>query len=173
MIDVTAAGAGDMEAVARIYEAEVLHGLATFEEVAPDVAEITARWRAICAAGLPYLVARRQGSVVGYAYASAFRPRPAYRFTVESSVYVDGAARGQGVGRLLLTRLIARCEAAGWRQMVAVIGGSGNAASIGLHRAMGFDHRGVMQAVGFKHGAWVDTIVMQRALGAGSGALPD
>lgn len=160
----------DMPAVQAIYAAEVLSGLASFEEVPPDAATIEARRQSVIAQGLPWLVAERKGRVVGYAYAGPYRPRPAYRHTVESSVYVDPSARGRGVARALMTELIAHCEHGGSRQMIAVIGDSGNAASIGLHEAMGFRHVGTLEAVGFKLGRWVDSVLMQRPLGAGTTA---
>ena len=124
------------------------------------------------ARGLPWLVAEADGAVAGYAYAGPYRARPAYRFTVENSVYVAPAMAGRGLGRALLTRLLALCEAAGCRQVVAIIGDSANAASIGLHRACGFRDVGVLRAVGFKHGRWVDTVLMQRAIGEGGGSPP-
>ncbi|SFG24052.1 phosphinothricin acetyltransferase [Palleronia marisminoris] len=158
----------DMPAVQAIYAVEVLHGLASFEEVPPDAPTLEARRQAVVAQGLPWLVAERDGRVVGYAYAGPYRPRPAYRHTVECSVYVDAAARGGGVARALLAGLIARCEAGGWRQMIAVIGDRENVASIGLHVAMGFRHVGTLEAVGFKFGRWVDSVLMQRPLGPGT-----
>ena len=130
------------------------------------------RYATLVGAGFPYLVAERNGAVLGYAYAAAYRVRPAYRFTVEDSVYVAPGAHGRGVGRALLGRLIALAEARNLRQMVAIIGDSANHASIGLHTALGFERTGVLRSVGFKHGRWVDSVVMQRALGAGDGALP-
>ena len=162
----------DMTAIQAIYAAEVLHGLATFEETPPGVEEMTARRAAVRAAGLPYLAAERDGRVVGYSYATAFRPRPAYRHTIEDSVYVADGMHRQGVGRALLAALIARCEAGPWRQMVAVIGNRGNTGSIGLHAAHGFRHAGLLEAAGFKLGRWVDIVLMQRPLGAGNAAPP-
>lgn len=161
----------DMAAVQATYAREVLRGLASFEEVPPDTSAMESRRNAVVALGLPWLVAERDGRVAGYAYASSYRPRPAYRHTVESSVYVDPAARGKGVARALMAELIARCEAGGWRQMIAVIGDSANVASIGLHAAMGFHHVGTFEAVGFKFGRWVDSVLMQRPLGPG-GSIP-
>ena len=155
----------DMAAVQRIYEPETLAGFATFELEPPSVDEMARRRDAIIAAGRPYLVAERDGRVLGYAYAAEYRARPAYRHTVEDSVYVSAEAQGQGVGSALLAELIARCETGPWRQMVAVIGDSANAGSIALHRRLGFRHVGVLEAVGFKLGRWVDTVLMQRPLG--------
>ena len=162
----------DLPRITEIYGREVREGLASFEEVPPGVAEMTARWRSVRDGGLPYLVADCAGLVAGYAYASPYRPRPAYRYTLETSVYLAPEARRQGVGQALMEALLSRCAAGPWRQAVAVIGDSGNAASIRLHEALGFELRGVMQAVGFKHGRWVDTVLMQRALGAGADDLP-
>jgi phosphinothricin acetyltransferase len=156
----------DIGAVAAIYGHHVRHGLASFELEAPPLAEMQRRFESVIGAGYPYFVAVDGARVLGFAYASAFRPRPAYRYTVEDSVYVDPDATGRGVGRALLQALIAACEARGWRQMVAVIGDSANHASIGLHRACGFADVGVLKGTGFKHGRWVDTVLMQRALGA-------
>lgn len=158
----------DMAAVQRIYEPEVLSGFATFELEPPSVAEMTRRRDAIAAAGLPYLVADRDGLVLGYAYAGEYRARPAYRHTVEDSVYVAADAQGQGVGRALLAELIARCERGPWRQMVAVIGDSANIGSVALHSRLGFRDVGTLEAVGFKLGRWLDTVLMQRSLGGGA-----
>jgi L-amino acid N-acyltransferase YncA len=171
-VTVRDANSGDMAEVQAIYSHHVLHGFATFEEVPPPVDEMQRRRESVLAAGLPYLVAEIGGRVVGYAYASAYRPRPAYRFTVENSVYVEDGRAGQGIGRALLTELIARCEAGPFRQMVAVIGDSGNAGSIGLHEALGFRHVGTVRSAGFKLGRWVDTVLMQRTLGPGDSTLP-
>lgn len=163
----------DMAAIQAIYAHHVLHGLATFEEVPPSVEELGARRAAVLGAGLPYIVAESGGEVVGYSYATAYRPRPAYRFTVEDSIYVQDGRGGQGIGSALLAELIARCEAGPWRQMIAVIGNSGNAGSIALHRRHGFAPAGVLHDVGFKFGRWVDSVLMQRPLGPGAGTLPD
>lgn len=162
----------DMAAVQAIYAHHVLHGIATFEEIPPSVEEMQSRRAAVLAAGLPYLVAEIGGQVLGYAYGTAYRPRPAYRHTVEDSVYVAEGQGGRGIGAALLTALIARCEAGRWRQMVAVIGNSGNAGSIALHRRLGFREVGTLTSVGFKLGRWVDTVLMQRALGPGDGMPP-
>jgi phosphinothricin acetyltransferase len=162
----------DLAAVGAIYAHHVRHGLASFEEVPPSLDELRARRAAVLSLGLPYLVAELADQVVGYCYATAYRPRPAYRYTVEDSVYVaDGLGR-RGVGGALLGALLARCEAGPWRQMIAIIGDSGNTGSIALHRRFGFQHVGTLAAVGFKHGRWVDSVVMQRALGAGDATPP-
>jgi L-amino acid N-acyltransferase YncA len=162
----------DMAEVQRIYAVQVLNGLATFEEVPPTVDEMLGRRAAVLAAGLPYLVADIDGRVAGYSYATAYRPRPAYRHTIEDSVYIAEAMRGRGIGTALLRALIARAEAGPWRQMIAVIGNSGNAGSIALHGRMGFEPVGTLRSVGFKLGQWVDTVLMQRSLGPGASALP-
>jgi L-amino acid N-acyltransferase YncA len=160
--------------VGAIYGHHVVSSLGTFEEVPPSDAEIAARIAAVQALGLPYLVAEDDaGRVLGFAYASAFRPRAAYRYTAEESVYVHPDLVGQGVGKALVAEIIAICEAMGLRQLVAVIGDSGNAASRGLHRALGFTEIGVGRAFGHKHGRWVDIVQMQRALGPGADAAPD
>lgn len=153
-----------MGQVAAIYRHHVLHGLASFEEVPPDEAEIRARFEAVRKAGLPYLVYEEEGQILGYAYAGPYRTRSAYRFTVENSVYVRDGYGGRGIGRALLTALIERCAAGPWKQMVAVIGDSENHASIGLHRALGFRMVGTLEKVGFKFDRWVDSVLMQRAL---------
>jgi phosphinothricin acetyltransferase len=158
--------------VQRIYAPYVLTGFASFEEVPPTTEEMRARRAAVVAAGLPYLVAVMDGEVVGYAYATSYRPRPAYRHTIENSVYVADAMHGRGTGAALLKELIARCEAGPWRQMLAVIGNSANAGSIALHRRMGFQLVGTLTSVGFKLGQWVDTVLMQRALGSGDATPP-
>ncbi|QEM81781.1 GNAT family N-acetyltransferase [Halomonas binhaiensis] len=163
----------DMATVQSIYAHHVLHGLATFEEVPPAVDELMARRKVILDAGLPFLVAEHCGDIVGYAYAASYRPRAAYRFSVENSVYVAEGCGGNGVGSALLEALIKRCEKGPWRQMLAVIGNSENAASIALHQRMGFAMTGTFSAVGFKHGRWVDTVLMQRALGKGAESRPD
>jgi len=164
--------AADIAAIHGIYAEAVRSGTASFELTPPSVEEMTARWAALAEGGYPYLVAISDGAVAGYAYAGAYRARPAYRGTVENSVYVDEGYQGRGVGRALLAELIVRCEAAGFRQMVAVIGDSGNRGSIGLHRAMGFREVGVLRSVGWKHGRWLDTVLMQRPLGPGDTTPP-
>jgi phosphinothricin acetyltransferase len=162
----------DVPAITAIYAHHVLHGLASFEEAPPQSEEIGRRRAAILAQGLPYLVAEREERVVGYCYAGPFRPRIGYRFTLEDSIYIDAAEVGRGIGRRLLQPLIAQCTELGYRQMVAVIGGRETVASIRLHEALGFTHMGVLEAVGFKFGRWVDTVLMQRALGPGETTLP-
>lgn len=164
--------AGDIPAIAGIYGHWVRHGLASFELDAPEEAEMARRREALLAGGYPYLVAEAEGRVLGYAYAGPYRTRPAYRFAVENSIYVAPDAGRGGIGSALLQALVARCEAAGFRLMVAVIGDSGNAASIGLHAACGFAHAGLLPAVGWKHGRWVDSVLMTRALGPGAAEPP-
>ncbi|MBS7539577.1 GNAT family N-acetyltransferase [Ancylobacter lacus] len=162
----------DLPALHSIYAHHVLTGTASFETAPPTLEEMAARRAAVLAQGLPYLVATLDGAVAGYCYASAYRPRPAYRFTVEDSVYVAHGLGGRGVGSALLGALIARCEAGPWRQMIAVIGDSANAGSIALHRRHGFAPAGTLGAVGFKFGRWIDSVLMQRALGAGDATPP-
>jgi L-amino acid N-acyltransferase YncA len=162
----------DVAAIAEIYGYHVVHGVASFEEVPPAVDEIARRRAEIVARGLPYLVAEREGRVVGYCYAGLFRPRVAYRFTLEDSIYIDAAEVGRGLGRALLEPLLERCTELGYRQMVAVIGGRETIPSIRLHEALGFTHVGVLPAVGFKFGRWIDIVLMQRALGPGAATPP-
>lgn len=153
-----------MDAVQSIYSHYVLHDLCSFEEEPPTTAQLLARRAEVLRLGLPYLVAMVDGRVAGYAYAGAYRARPAYRCTIENSIYVAAGVQGRGIGRALLAALIERCTEGGFAQMVAVIGNSANAGSIGLHRAAGFEQVGVLRKVGFKFGQWVDTVLMQRAL---------
>jgi phosphinothricin acetyltransferase len=162
----------DMAAIQAIYAHHVTHGLASFEETPPDLEEMRRRRADILARGLPFVVVEMGGKVGGYAYAGPYRARPAYRYAVEDSVYVAPDYAGKGAGRLALSTVIDRCTQAGFRQMVAVIGDSGNEASIALHERLGFRRAGVLTAVGFKLGRWVDSVLMQRALGAGDGSLP-
>jgi phosphinothricin acetyltransferase len=162
----------DMVAIQAIYSHHVLTGIATFEETPPTVDEMIGRRAAVLQAGLPYLVAERGGEVLGYSYATAYRPRPAYRYTIEDSVYVREGLSGQGIGRALLASLIQRCEQGGWRQMLAVIGNSGNAGSIRLHESLGFRTIGTLASVGYKLDQWVDTVLMQRTLGEGDSSAP-
>ena len=171
-IEIRPAEAGDIGLVQDIYANEVLNGTASFELTPPDRVEMTSRWRRLADAGLPYLVATKDGVVLGYAYCALYRERPAYRHTVEDSVYVAPDARGLKIGSKLLQALITQCEASGFRQMVAVIGDSRNAASINLHRALGFTFTGTFHDVGYKHGRWLDTVLMQRTLGDGATTPP-
>lgn len=164
--------ASDAGALAAIYGHDVLHGFGTFEEVPPSPREMAERRLAIVERGLPHVVAEEDGKVLGFAYAGLFRPRAAYRFTVEDSVYVAPDAHGRGVGKALLSEVLKACEALGLRQVMAVIGDSGNSGSIGLHTSLGFRHAGVCQSVGFKHGRWVDTVWMQKALNGGDASAP-
>ena len=164
--------AADIGAITAIYGWNVAHGTGTFELDAPDEAEMARRRDDVLSKGLPWLVAERDGQVLGYAYANHFRPRRAYRFCLEDSIYLADAARGQGIGRLLLAELVSRCEAAGARQMLAVIGDSANAGSIGVHRTLGFEHTGVLRSAGWKFGRWLDVVLMQKALGLGDGTAP-
>ena len=163
----------DLPQITAIYEWNVLNGTGTFELEAPDLAEMTRRRDDVLGKGLPWLVAERDGQVLGYAYANHFRPRRAYRFCLEDSIYLADAARGQGLGKLLLAELLTLCEAQGARQMLAVIGDSANAGSIGVHRSLGFEHTGLLKASGWKFGAWRDVVIMQRALGAGDTTAPE
>ena len=160
--------AQDLPAITRIYGHLVLHGTGTFELEVPDEAEMRRRRDDVLGKGLPWLVAERHGRLLGYAYANHFRPRRAYRFCLEDSIYLDPAAQGQGVGRTLLAELLAQCEARGARQMLAVIGDTANAASIGVHRACGFEPAGLFKAAGWKFDRWLDVVLMQRSLGQGS-----
>ncbi len=162
----------DIPAIRAIYAHHVAHGLASFEEIPPDEAELAQRRRAILDKGLPYLAVDLDGKLAGYAYAGPFRPRSAYRFSVEDSIYVAPDLAGRGLGRLLLAALIDRATVWGARQMVAVIGDSANAASIGVHASLGFRTVGTFRSIGFKFGRWVDSVMMQRELGAGDSTRP-
>lgn len=162
----------DMDAIQAIYAAHVLRALGTFEETPPSAAEMGERRASVLKLGLPYLAAERNGTVLGYCYATTYRARPAYRHTIENSVYVAEGLAGSGIGTALLLELVARCERGPWRQMIAVIGDSANAGSIALHRRAGFQLVGTHRAVGFKLGRWVDTVLMQRTLGAGDTMPP-
>jgi L-amino acid N-acyltransferase YncA len=170
--EIRPATAADLPFVTKIYEHAVLHGTATFELTPPDLAEIAGRFDALIDGGFPYVVADLDGRVVGYAYAGPYRPRPAYRFTVENSVYLEPAIHRRGIGLRLMQRLIGDCEALGFRQMIAVIGDSANAGSIGVHVRCGFQMIGTHPNVGFKFGRWLDTVMMQRALGEGASTVP-
>lgn len=160
----------DIAAITQIYAYYVLHSPATFEIEPPGTQEMERRWHGNLERGFPYVVAERDGEVIGYAYAGPYRHRSAYRYTVENSVYIRSDCIGQGIGRLLLRSLITECEQRGFRQMVAVIGDSANHASIRLHESLGFRWVGVLRSVGFKFGRWIDTVLMQRELGAGDRA---
>jgi L-amino acid N-acyltransferase YncA len=160
----------DVAAIAAIYEWNVRHGTGTFELDAPDAIETSRRRDDVLAKGLPWLIAERDGIVAGYAYANHFRPRRAYRFCVEDSIYLAPEMQGQGIGRPLLAELVSRCEARGARQMLAVIGDSANRASIGLHRGLGFAPVGLLAASGWKFERWLDVVIMQRELGLGASA---
>ena len=164
--------AADLPAITEIYEHAVCFGTATFELIPPDLAEMTRRFGVLMDGGFPYLVASLEGRVVGYAYAGAYRPRPAYRFTVENSVYLQPSIHRRGIGLQLMQRLIAECERRGYRQMIAVIGDSANAGSIGVHSRTGFEMIGTHPNVGFKFGRWLDTVMMQLALGEGATTVP-
>ncbi len=171
-LEIRDAQGDDLSAIAGIYAHHVLTGVASFEEEPPSIDELAKRRANVLALGLPYLAAIRDGRVVGYCYATAYRPRPAYRHTIEDSVYVAAGLGGQGIGSALLAALIARCEAGPWRQMIAVIGDSANAGSIGLHSRLGFRRAGIFQSAGYKFGRWVDSVLMQRPLGEGDSAAP-
>ncbi len=173
LLELREARPGDGVGLQRIYAHHVLHGFGSFEETPPDAAEMERRRDAVQDEGLPYLVAEWAGEILGFAYAGRYRPRAAYRFTVEDSVYVAPEAMGQGLGRRLLAGVIARAEAAGMRQMIAVIGDSANLGSIRLHERLGFAQAGVFKAVGWKRERWLDSVLMQRRLGFGSSAAPE
>ncbi|MEM9105577.1 MAG: N-acetyltransferase family protein [Pseudomonadota bacterium] len=164
--------AADLVAVQEIYSFEVTNGLASFETQPPEQAEMLRRRRDILSKGLPFIVAELHGKVVGYSYASPYRHRAGYFPSIEDSVYVSPAARGQRIGRALLSNLIDRCELGDWRQMVAVIGNSANTGSIRLHLGLGFQEVGILKSIGFKHGIWVDTVILQRSLGKGDKTRP-
>jgi L-amino acid N-acyltransferase YncA len=171
-IEIRAASAADLASITEIYQHAVLFGTATFELTAPDRAEMTRRFESLMVGGFPYLVAAQDGDPVGYAYAGPYRPRPAYRFTVENSVYLAPPVQSRGIGTALLRRLITEAEARGYRQMIAVIGDSANAGSIGVHSKTGFRMIGTHPNVGFKFGRWLDTVMMQRPLGDGGSTIP-
>jgi phosphinothricin acetyltransferase len=162
----------DVARCAEIYAHHVLHGTASFEVDPPDLAEMKRRRAGVLDMGLPHLVAEREGRVVGYAYAGNWRPRPAYKFSVEDSIYIDKDAVGRGVGKALLPVLIEQCTALGKRQMVAVIGDSAQTPSIRLHASFGFEMVGTLKNIGFKFGRWLDTVLMQRELGMGAPPPP-
>jgi L-amino acid N-acyltransferase YncA len=171
-VEIRPATDADLPAITAIYEHAVLRGTATFELVPPDLAEMRRRFDTLITGGFPYLAASLDGRVVGYAYAGAYRPRPAYRFTVENSIYLDPSIHRQGIGLKLMQRLIVESAARGYRQMIAVIGDSANAGSIGVHTKCGFQMIGTHADVGLKFGRWLDIVMMQLALGEGAGTIP-
>ncbi len=172
-VTIRPARAADIPAITRIYAHAVEHGTASFELTPPDEAEMARRMDDLLRKGYPYLIAEAGGALAGYAYSGPYRTRPAYRPTVENSVYIAHDRHRRGVGRVLLAALIEACAASGFRQMIAVIGDSPRqAASIGLHRDLGFRHVGILEDVGFKHGRWLDSVLMQRSLGPGSTQEP-
>jgi len=162
----------DMPAITAIYAHHVLHGTGTFETTPPDVAEMAARRADVLKRGLPYLVLEQEHSVVGFAYCNWFKPRPAYRFSAEDSIYLAPSALGQGYGRLLLLELMTQAERRGVRKMLAVIGDSANQGSVGVHRACGFSHAGVLKSCGWKFDRWLDVVLMERSLGPGDSSAP-
>jgi phosphinothricin acetyltransferase len=174
MTDITIrpVNASDIPAITRIYAHAVLHGTASFEIEPPDEAEMARRMQALLTHNYPYIVAESTGAIAGYAYAGAYRARPAYHWSVEDSVYVAPHSHRRGIGLLLLRALVDIAEARGFRQMIAVIGDSAQTASIALHSAAGFRHVGVLPSTGFKHGRWLDSVLMQRALGSGDTTAP-
>ena len=163
----------DLPHIARIYGHHVQHGTGTFETEPPSVQDMATRRTDVLGKGLPWLVLEHEGAVVGFAYANWFRPRAAFRYAVEDSIYLAPEAAGKGWGRALLTELLARCERAGMRKAIAVIGDSANAGSIGLHRALGFEHTGTVTACGWKFGRWLDIVLMEKTLGLGDRSAPD
>ncbi len=163
---------GDIPAITAIYAHHVLHGTGTFETDPPSVADMTTRRADVLSKGLPYLVAEDDGKVVGFAYGNWFKPRPAYRYSVEDSIYLAPDLHRKGLGRALLTELLAHCEGAGIRKMMAIIGDSANAGSVGVHLALGFEHVGKIEACGWKFGAWRDIVIMQKTLGLGDTQPP-
>ena len=163
----------DVAAITAIYAHHVTHGTGTFETTAPTETEMAARRADVLAKGLPYLVAENDGRVVGFAYCNWFKPRPAYRFSAEDSIYLDPDAAGQRLGNKLLGELAKQAEAAGIRKLIAVIGDSGNVRSIGVHRAVGFRHVGTIESCGWKFGRWLDIVLMEKSLGEGSRSAPD
>jgi len=171
-LEIRPATAADLPFITDIYEHAVRYGTATCELIPPDLAEMSRRFDVLMEGGFPYVVAALDGRLIGYAYAGAYRPRPAYRFTVENTVYLQPAIHRRGIGLQLLQRLIKESEARGYRQMIAVIGDSANAGSIGVHTRCGFQMIGTHPNVGFKFGRWLDTVMMQLALGEGATTLP-
>jgi len=162
----------DLPAIQSIYAHHVLHGLASFEEVAPPLEEMRRRYEDVTGHGLPYLAAEENGEILGYGYCTLYRTRSAYRFALEDSIYVKHGRQGKGIGKAVLGELIARCEALNYRQMIAVIGDSANAASIAVHASLGFVRAGNLRSTGYKFGRWVDSVLMQLPLGEGDGTKP-
>ena len=169
---IRSATSADIPAITRIYADAVMHGTASFELEAPDEAEMARRMRTLLDGGFPYIAATSDGTLLGYAYAGPYRPRPAYRFSVEDSIYINTQAQRRGIGRLLLDGLIAESEQHGFRQMLAIIGDSAQTGSIELHRAAGFRMVGAFENVGYKFGRWLDSVMMQRTLGPGATTAP-
>ena len=167
------ATSADLPAITAIYDQAVREGTATFELIPPDLTEMTRRFEALQNGGFPYIVAESDGGIDGYVYAGPYRARPAYRFTVENSIYLAASAHRRGIGFALLQALLSECEARGYRQMIAVIGDSANAGSISVHRKAGFEMIGIHPNVGLKFGRWLDTVMMQRALGDGGANVPE
>jgi phosphinothricin acetyltransferase len=171
-IDIRPASAGDIATITRIYAEAVKRGTASFELEPPNEAEMARRQQVLLAKNYPYIVAERAGIIAGYAYAGPYRERRAYDWCVEDSIYIAPEFHRQGIGRQLLDRLLMDSEARGFRQMLAVIGDTANTASVAVHAAAGFRLTGTFQSIGYKHGRWLDTVLMQRALGSGDGAPP-
>jgi L-amino acid N-acyltransferase YncA len=163
----------DLAAITAIYAHHVLHGTGTFETTPPTETEMATRRAEVLARGLPYLVAENEGRVIGFAYCQWFKPRPAYRYSAEDSIYLDPDAAGQRIGNKLLAQLVKHAEAAGVRKLIAVIGDSGNVPSIGVHRSMGFRHVGTIESCGWKFGRWLDIVLMDKSIGEGSRTAPE
>jgi L-amino acid N-acyltransferase YncA len=172
MLTIRPSSDADLPAITAIYGHHVLHGTGTFETTPPTEADMTARRTDVLGKGLPYLVAEEDGRVLGFAYCQWFKPRPAYRFSAEDSIYLHPDAAGRGIGRQLLSQLVAQAEAAGVRKLIAVIGDSGNAGSIGVHRALGFTPAGQIKSCGWKFERWLDIVLMEKPVGAGDTAPP-
>lgn len=173
MTTIRPAEARDLPAIAAIYAHHVLHGTGTFETDPPSENDMAARREEVLARGLPYLVAEAHGRVLGFAYCQWFKPRPAYRFSAEDSIYLHPDATGQGIGRRLLGELASQAEAVGVRKLIAVIGDSANAGSIGVHRSLGFTPAGLLRSCGWKFGRWLDVVLMEKSLGAGDTTPPE
>ena len=171
-MEVRAAAQGDLAAIQGIYAHHVLHGLATFEEIPPDLEEMRQRHRDITGRGLPYLVAVERNEILGYGYCAPYRARSAYRYALEDSIYIKDGHLGKGIGARILGDLVRLCEGLGYRQVIAVIGDSANIGSIALHARLGFLRVGTLRSTGYKFGRWVDSVLMQRPLGPGDGAPP-